>query len=159
MASSEPIESARSPVVISSSIAASFLPSSSFSPLAVSYAIIIPVNAPVPDTSNGQAAITLQFSIPAVVSVLAIIALVTKFRFAVFTLIPPELVGSTYAQLFVVLPICSAVAIPSIYFTSSECVTIMVLTLSAEVPKYLYIASLCSVVRFSPNVTTLSVST
>ena len=77
VAASSPTASASSPVVTSSSVAAAFCPSSRVSPLAVSYAIMIPVSAPVPDTAIGDAATTLQFSTPEVVSVLAIMELVT----------------------------------------------------------------------------------
>ena len=87
------------PVVISSWVASSFFTGSSVLPLAVSYAIIMPVRAPVPDTSKGEAASTSQFTTPEVESVVAIMLLVTQLRFAVFTWIPPEAVGFTRAQL------------------------------------------------------------
>ena len=94
-ASSLPIASASAPVVTSSSVAADFCSSLKVSPLAFSYAIMIPVSAPVPDTSNGAAATTLQFSTPEVSRVDAIMELVTKVRFPTLTWIPPLVVGST----------------------------------------------------------------
>ena len=70
--------------------------------------IWIPVSAPVPDTSNGQAATTSQLVTPDVERELAIILQVTQLRLAVRTLIPPDCVGFTYAQLTVLVPICSS---------------------------------------------------
>ena len=96
VALSWPISSPKSPVVINSSEASSFLSSSRFSPVAFSNAFITPVNAPVPLTGN-TAAIT-QFAPvkPAVDKVVATIEDVTQVIFAVFTLIPlPSVVGST----------------------------------------------------------------
>ena len=107
VASFLPTSSARFPVTTISSVASSFFVLSSCSPVAVSYAIWIPVSAPVPDTSNGQAATTSQFFTPDVESEVAIMLQVTQLRLAVLTLIPPDWVGFTYAQLTVLVPICS----------------------------------------------------
>ena len=71
----------------------SFFAWSIVSPVAVSYAMMIPVNAPVPDTWNGQADTTSQFLMPRSARVEAIIFAVTYCRFAVLTLIPPDSVG------------------------------------------------------------------
>lgn len=69
--------------------------------------MIMPVSAPVPDTRKGDAATTSQFVTPEVERVVAIILHVTQERFAVFTRMPPDSVGCTYAQLYVRVPICS----------------------------------------------------
>ena len=95
VASFFPTESARLPVTTISSVASFFLVSSSFCPLAVSYAIWIPVRAPVPDTSNGHAATTSQLVTPDVERELAIILQITQFKLAVRTLMPPDVVGFT----------------------------------------------------------------
>ena len=91
-----PISSPKSPVVINSSEASSFLSSSRGFPVASSNAFIIPVNAPVPETGK-LAAITTSASVrPAVDNVVATIAGVAQVILAVLTFIPlPDFVGST----------------------------------------------------------------
>ena len=90
------MSSPKSPVVINSSDANSFLSSSKFSPDASSKAFITPVKAPVPLTGNTEAITTLASVIPAVDNVDATIDEVTQVILAVFTFIPlPGLVGST----------------------------------------------------------------
>ena len=95
VALSWPISSPKSPVVINSSDANSFLSSSSFLPEASSKAFITPVKAPVPLTGNTAAITQLAFCIPAVERVDATIDEVTHVIFAVLTFIPPLLVGWT----------------------------------------------------------------
>ena len=58
----------RSPVVTSSSIAASTTDSSSSFPVSFSYASNVPTSAAVPESGNGPATITLASSTPAVAS-------------------------------------------------------------------------------------------
>ncbi len=96
VALSWPISSPKSPVVINSSEANSFLSSSKGLPVASSNAFIIPVNAPVPETGK-LAAITTSASVrPAVDNVVATIAGVAQVILAVLTFIPlPDFVGST----------------------------------------------------------------
>ena len=78
-ASSCPISSPKSLVVISSLDASSFLSSLSSLPVASSKAFITPVKAPVPETPplSGVIAITFASSTPQVARVLAIIEDVT----------------------------------------------------------------------------------